>query len=158
MTVLKTLIWTVFVAGTATVLVPYLLLTSRINLFQVKLSSLRYVGIIPMLLGTCFYLWCAWDFTFAGKGTPAPFDPPKKIVVRGLYRFVRNPIYVAVILVLVGEAILFESNVLLIYAAILFLGFHLWTRYYEEPVLRRRFGESYESYCDRVPRWIPRRG
>jgi protein-S-isoprenylcysteine O-methyltransferase Ste14 len=156
MTALKTLIWSVFAPGIAVVLVPYLLLTSRVQLVAVKLSSFRYVGIVPILLGACFYLWCAWDFTFVGKGTPAPFDPPKKIVVTGLYRFVRNPIYVAVILVVVGEAILFESIVLLIYALILFLGFDLWVRYYEEPSLRRRFGESYEGYCRKASRWIPR--
>src|SRR5712692_9713057 len=115
MTALKTLIWSVFASGTATVLVPYLLLAARIQLFPAKLSSFRDAGLIPILLGACFYLWSAWDFTFVGKGTPAPFDPPKRIVVSGLYRTVRNPIYVAVILVLMGEAILFESTVLLAY-------------------------------------------
>jgi len=157
MTALKTLIWSVFASGTVTVLVPYLLLAARIQLFPVKLSSFRYVGIIPILLGGCSYLWSAWDFTFVGKGTPAPFDPPKRIVVSGLYRTVRNPIYVAVILVLMGEAILFESTVLLVYTALVLAFLHLWVRYYEEPVLRRRFGESYEDYCRKVSRWIPQK-
>ncbi|MBA2501702.1 MAG: isoprenylcysteine carboxylmethyltransferase family protein [Pyrinomonadaceae bacterium] len=101
------------------------------------------------------YLWCAWDFTFVGKGTPAPFDPPKEIVLRGLYRFVRNPMYVAVMLVLIGEVMFFESAVILIYASIVFLSFHLWVVYYEEPTLRRKFGESFEQYCQKVSRWIP---
>jgi protein-S-isoprenylcysteine O-methyltransferase Ste14 len=155
MTALKTLIWSVFAPGIVTVLLPYLLLNSRFQLAAVKLSGFRYAGIVSMLVGACFYLWCAWDFTFVGEGTPAPFDPPKRIVVTGLYRFVRNPIYVAVILVVVGEAIFFESIMLLIYALILFLGFDLWVRYYEEPGLKRRFGESYVDYCRRVSRWIP---
>ncbi len=155
MTALKTLIWSVFVPGSVTVLVPYLLLSSGIELFPVTLSSFRYAGIIPISLGALLYLWCAWDFTFVGKGTPAPFDPPKEIVLRGLYRFVRNPMYVAVMLVLIGEVMFFESAVILIYASIVFLSFHLWVVYYEEPTLRRKFGESFEQYCQKVSRWIP---
>ena len=155
MTALKTLIWSVFVPGSLTVLIPYLLLSSRIEFLPVTLSSFRYAGIIPILLGTLLYLWCAWDFTFVGKGTPAPFDPPKEIVVRGLYRFVRNPMYVAVILALIGEAVFFESTAILIYASIVFLVFHLWVIYYEEPTLKRKFGESFTQYCQNVSRWIP---
>ncbi len=131
------------------------MMSSGFDLIHVRLSAVRYIGLIPISLGAFLYLWCAWDFTFAGKGTPAPFDPPKEIVVRGLYRFVRNPMYFAVILVLVGEAIFFQSVAILIYALIVFLFFHLWVLYYEETTLRRKFGESYEKYCHTVPRWIP---
>lgn len=155
MTALKTLLWSVFVPGTLTTLVPYLLLSSKLELYPVRLSGFRFIGLIPIALGALLYLWCAWDFTFTGKGTPAPFDPPKEIVVRGLYRYVRNPMYVAALLVLAGEAILFESVLILIYAAIVFSVFHLWVCFYEEPTLRRKFGESYEKYCLRVSRWIP---
>lgn len=155
MTALKTLLWSVFVPGTVTTLVPYLLLSSKLELFPVELSSFRFLGLIPIALGALLYLWCAWDFTFTGKGTPAPFDPPKEVVVRGLYRYVRNPMYVAVLLMLIGEAILFESALILIYAAIVFSVFHLWVIFYEEPTLRRKFGESYEKYCSKVSRWIP---
>ncbi len=155
MTALKTLLWSVFVPGTLTILVPCLLLSSKLELFPVKLSGFRFLGLIPIALGALLYLWCAWDFTFTGKGTPAPFDPPKKVVLRGLYQHVRNPMYVAALLVLIGEAILFESALILIYAAMVFAVFHLWVVYYEEPTLRRKFGESYEKYCDSVSRWIP---
>lgn len=155
MTALKTLLWSVFVPGTLTTLVPYLLLSSKLELFPVGPSIFRFIGLIPIALGASFYLWCAWDFTFAGRGTPAPFDPPKEMVVRGLYRYVRNPMYVAALLVLTGEAILFESVLILIYAAIVFSVFHLWVFFYEEPTLRRKFGESYEKYCMKVSRWIP---
>jgi protein-S-isoprenylcysteine O-methyltransferase Ste14 len=155
MTALKTLLWSIFVPGTLTTLVPYLLLSSNIELFPVELSGFRFTGLIPIALGALLYLWCAWDFTFTGKGTPAPFDPPKEIVVRGLYKYVRNPMYVAALLVLVGEAILFESALILVFAAIVFSVFHLWIVFYEEPTLRRKFGASYENYCMKVRRWIP---
>ena len=156
MTALKTLLWSVFVPGSVTILGPYLLLSSDLQLFTVELSGFRFFGLFPIALGVFLYFWCAWEFTFTGKGTPAPFDPPKEIVVRGLYEYVRNPMYLAVLLVLIGEVLWFESGVLLIYAAIIFLAFHFWLIFYEEPGLRRRFGESYEKYCSRVSRWIPK--
>jgi len=155
MTALKTLLWSVFVPGTLTTLVPYLLLSSRLELFPMTLSSFRFTGLIPIVLGALLYLRCAWDFTFTGKGTPAPFDPPTKMVMRGLYRYVRNPMYVALLLVFTGESILFESASILICAAVLFSVFHLWVVFYEEPTLRRKFGDSYETYCRKVSRWIP---
>ncbi len=156
MTALKTLIFTVFVPGTVTVLVPYWLLSSRFDLAIDKLGGFRVLGLVPILLGALIYLWCAWEFTFAGKGTPAPIDPPKELVVQGLYRFVRNPIYVGVSLVIIGESLLFESTRLFVYALLLLLVFHLFVVYYEEPTLRSKFGESYERYCKTVPRWMPR--
>ncbi len=155
MTALKTLLWSVFVPGTVTIYVPYLLLSSGLRLFPVELSDFRYAGLAPIALGALLYLWCAWDFTFTGKGTPAPFDPPKEIVVKGPYKYVRNPMYAAALLALVGEAVFFEAAVILIYAVIVFTFFHLWVILYEEPTLRRKFGASYESYCNRVSRWIP---
>ena len=154
MAVLKTLIFTVLVPGTVTVLVPYLLLSSGFELFSIEIGIFRFLGFVPMLLGTWMYLSCAWDFTVVGEGTPAPIDPPKELVVRGLYRFVRNPMYVGVALVLFGGAVLFQSGMLFVYAALVLLGFHLFVVYYEEPTLRRKFGESYEQYCRRVPRWV----
>ena len=155
MTALKTLLWSVFVPGTLATVVPYLLLSSRLELFHVGLSGFRFAGLIPIALGALVYLRCAWDFTFTGRGTPAPFDPPKEMVASGLYRYVRNPMYVALLLVLAGEAVLFESALLLVFAAGLFSVFHLWVIFYEEPTLRRKFGDSYERYCMKVPRWIP---
>ena len=155
MVALKTLIWSIFVPGTVTVLVPYLLLSYRSEFASVNLRGFRLLGLPLILLGTLTYLWCAWDFTFVGKGTPAPFDPPKEIVVRNLYRYVRNPMYVGAVLVLLGEAVLFESTTILVYAVLVSLGFHLWVVYYEEPTLRRKFGKSYEQYCRAVSRWIP---
>jgi protein-S-isoprenylcysteine O-methyltransferase Ste14 len=156
MLVLKTLVFTIVVPGTVAVLIPYQLLSSGSARLPLQIGILRYLGVIPILLGAAMYFRCAWDFTFTGKGTPAPIDPPKELVVQGLYRFVRNPMYVGVFLLLLGETLLFESRVLFEYAAVVFLLFHLFVVLYEEPILKRKFGESYQRYYDAVPRWLPR--
>jgi protein-S-isoprenylcysteine O-methyltransferase Ste14 len=154
---LKTLIFTVVGPGTVTVLVPYLLLSSQSVPLSVQIGIFRYFGVLPILLGALMYLWCALDFTFAGKGTPAPVDPPKELVRQGLYRYMRNPMYLGVTILLFGETLLWESSVLFAYTAVVFLSFYLFVVLYEEPLLRRKFGESYRKYCESVPRWLPRR-
>jgi protein-S-isoprenylcysteine O-methyltransferase Ste14 len=155
MVLLKTIIFTFLVPGTVTLLVPYWLLSSRSAPPPMQLGSFRYVGALPILIGAAIYFWCAWDFTFAGRGTPAPIDPPKELVVRGLYRHVRNPMYVGILSILLGEAFLFASQRLFEYAAVTFIFFFLFVVLYEEPMLRQKFGESYRRYCGNVPRWIP---
>jgi len=108
-------------------------------------------------IGTAIALWCVLVFVFIGKGTPAAFDPPRKLVVRGPYRFVRNPMYIGAGMTLAGVALFYESLSIFIYACLFFLITHLFVVLYEEPTLRRTFGNEYEAYCDRVKRWIPRR-
>jgi protein-S-isoprenylcysteine O-methyltransferase Ste14 len=157
MTAIKTLVWSFFVPGTITVLVPYLLLSSQFNSFRINISILRFFGMIPILFGVMIYFWCAWDFTFIGKGTPAPFDPPKELMIKGPYRYVRNPMYIFVALVLIGEGIFFETTILFLFAALAMPFFHLWVVLYEEPTLKRKFGWAYERYCEQVGRWLPRR-
>lgn len=152
---LKTLIFTIIVPGAIMALIPYLLLSRTPSSFA-RIGLFQLFGLIPMAIGAAIYLRCAWDFASAGKGTPAPFDPPKRLVARGLYRFVRNPMYVGVLLTLLGEAWLFRSLALFTYAAIVFTWEHLFVVFYEEPALRRKFGESYSGYLARTPRWIPR--
>jgi protein-S-isoprenylcysteine O-methyltransferase Ste14 len=156
LTFIKTLIFTIVVPGTVTVLVPRWLLSSPIGSERFNIGFFRYVGVVPLLIGASIYLWCAWDFTFAGKGTPAPIDPPKELVVRGLYRYVRNPMYVGVGSVLIGEALLFQSLGLVAYAGAALLAVSLFVLFYEEPALTRKFGDSYRRYREAVPRWIPR--
>ncbi len=156
MIALKTLIFTVLVPGTVTIYIPYWLLTSAPAVQRLPLGGFRYFGVVLILIGAAFYFWCAWDFTFTGRGTPAPIDPPKELVVRGLYRFVRNPMYVGVLALLLGEALLFESGVLIGYAALALLVYQLFVVLYEEPTLRRKFGDAYQRYCDETPRWFPR--
>ena len=102
------------------------------------------------------YAWCLSLFAIIGRGTPGPWDAPRRVVTDGPYRWVRNPIYIAAFLVVVGEAWLFLSLPLLLYAGALAVGVHLFVSGYEEPTLRRRFGDEYAAYQRRVRRWIPR--
>ena len=154
MVLLKTIIFTFLVPGTVTILVPYRLLSSR-SALSMQFGILRYFGAMPILIGAAIYFWCARDFTFAGLGTPAPIDPPKELVVRGLYRYARNPMYVGILSILLGEALLFASQRLFEYTAVVFIFFFLFVVVYEEPMLRQKFGESYRLYCKNVPRWLP---
>jgi protein-S-isoprenylcysteine O-methyltransferase Ste14 len=111
---------------------------------------------MAIVLGACIYFRCAWEFAVRGLGTPAPIAPTKFLVVSGLHRYVRNPMYLGVALVIVGEAGLFRAAHLAEYAVVMLLTAHLFVIFYEEPTLRRQFGESYEQYRRTVPRWIPR--
>jgi len=96
------------------------------------------------------------DFAQKGKGTPAPVDPPKELVISGLYRYVRNPMYVSVLLIIVGHFLWFGYWNLLVYAGFFLVVAHLFVTLYEEPNLGKRFGSSYENYLKEVPRWLPR--
>lgn len=155
MLLVRTLVFTILALGSVTVGIPCLLLFPVEQLLY-AMESFRLIGMLPVALGAVFYLWCAWDFAFTGKGTPAPIDPPKVLVLRGLYRSVRNPMYLGITLILVGEAIVCESLPLLAYAILVWSLFHLFVVYYEEPALKRRFGAACEAYRRAVLRWIPR--
>lgn len=122
-----------------------------------ELGTARFLGVALGLPGILLYFRCAWGFAVVGSGTPAPIDPPKTLVVAGPYRYMRNPMYVGVLLILLGEALFFESAGLLLYTAFMFALFQLFIVLYEEPTLWRRFGDSYERYRSRVPRWLPRK-
>ena len=154
---LKNILFTVLLPGTVTVAVPYLILSGRSAGATWPTDTWLWLGTVPVALGTGVLLRCVWDFAVTGRGTPAPVDPPRELVVRGLYRYVRNPMYVGVLSILLGEALFFRSTALLIYAAGFLLTVHLFVLLYEEPVLRRKFGESYQRYCRTVNRWLPRK-
>ncbi len=149
----KTIAFGILVPGSVTVLVPWLLLPP---LPDYHLGGFRWVGVLAVGVGAPALLWCGWEFVSTGLGTPAPIDPPRVLVVKGLYRFVRNPMYVAIFLILAGEALYFGSLRLAAYALIAALAFHLFVVLYEEPTLKKKFGPSYLDYCRSVPRWIPR--
>jgi protein-S-isoprenylcysteine O-methyltransferase Ste14 len=102
-------------------------------------------------------VWCVVDFATAGQGTLAPIDPPTRLVTRGLYRYVRNPMYWGVGLLLLGQSMLFASWVLFTYLVTFGICAHLFVVLYEEPALTRKFGTSYEEFLNTVPRWWPRR-
>jgi protein-S-isoprenylcysteine O-methyltransferase Ste14 len=114
------------------------------------------IGIAPLAVGAAILLWCVRDFYAAGKGTLAPWDPPRRLVVVGLYRFTRNPMYVGILLLLAGWSLCAGSPSLAGYAVILAIAFHLRVVLYEEPTLRKQFGEEWSRYCETVPRWLPR--
>jgi protein-S-isoprenylcysteine O-methyltransferase Ste14 len=153
---LKVMIFAVVAPGTFALLIPYLLLTLYGDAHPHSSRQLGNLGGLPMALGAVVYIRCLWDFAVTGRGTPALIDPPKNLVVCGLYRYVRNPMYIGSVMVLFGEAILFQAAVLCGYAAVVFVAFYLLVLLYEEPTLLRLFGDSYRQYCRSVPRWIPR--
>jgi protein-S-isoprenylcysteine O-methyltransferase Ste14 len=150
----KVVIFTILVPGTIVAAIPYSLLREDPAPHP---GPLGLLGMLPLALGVVFYLWCAWDFASAGRGTPAPIDPPRILVARGLYRVVRNPMYVGVLLILIGESMVFSSLVILQYTLVVWLMFHAFVVFYEEPTLRKKFGAAYEEYCRSVSRWIPHR-
>ncbi len=106
--------------------------------------------------GMLISLWCIFTFVFVGQGTPAPFDPPRRLVIRGPYRFVRNPMYVGAGLALAGAAMSYQSLPLLGYTVGFLIVMHLFVIIHEEPTLRQTFGSDYEAYCAKVGRWWPR--
>jgi protein-S-isoprenylcysteine O-methyltransferase Ste14 len=116
----------------------------------------QVAGAIATVLGAALALWCVATFAFVGRGTPAPFDPPRRLVVRGPYRHVRNPMYLGAVLALCGGALFYETRALVTYAAVFAVILHLFVVLYEEPTLRATFGEDYASYCRAVRRWWPR--
>jgi len=118
----------------------------------------RWIAALPSVLGFAVALRCVWDFGRTGRGTPAPIAPPKKLVVVGFYRYVRNPMYVGFCVGWVGLWVVFgRANWYAIaVAAAVALGVALFVRLYEEPTLRRMFGAEYEEYCRNVRRWLPR--
>jgi protein-S-isoprenylcysteine O-methyltransferase Ste14 len=120
-----------------------------------QIAAPPIAGTIVGSFGTAVALWCIFTFAAIGKSTPAPFDPPRRLVIRGLYRFVRNPMYIGATLALAAAASFYKSLSLLVYAAVFLVACHLFVLAYEETTLRRTFGTEYEAYCQRVRRWWP---
>jgi len=152
--VLRSIFFALLLPGTVTLLIPYFILSRRVVPHG---DAIGLPGLVAILVGATILVWCVADFARLGRGTLAPVDPPKALVIRGLYRYVRNSMYVGVVLVLLGESALFRSTSLLLYTAVFLLIANLFVMLYEEPTLRARFGESYEHYRRSVGRWIPRR-
>jgi len=151
--ILNTVLFTILVPGTVAILIPRWLVG---GLFWPGNRPLTWLGGGVFALGAAIYFRCAWEFAVRGLGTPAPIAPTKFLVTTALHRFVRNPMYLGVALAIVGEAGLFRSLHVLEYAAVMLTIAHIFVVSYEEPTLRRQFGESYEEYRRTVPRWIPK--
>jgi protein-S-isoprenylcysteine O-methyltransferase Ste14 len=148
---LKFLTFRLFVGGLVTVYAPYSILISRPGPVLSHLSMLAFTGVLGMTVGILIYLWCVWDFAFGRQG-----DAPTILVERGTYKFVRNPMYLSLVLILLGESLLFQSWRLLGYATVFWLGVHLLVVLYEERMLANKFGTPYMQYCHTVSRWLPR--
>jgi protein-S-isoprenylcysteine O-methyltransferase Ste14 len=151
--ILKTILFTILVPGSVLVLIPSWILR---GFSRPERGPLAWLGLFLIVLGAAIYFRCAWEFAVRGLGTPAPIAPTKFLVTTALHRYVRNPMYIGVLGVLLGEAAFFRALVLLKYAAFCFAAAYLFVVFYEEPTLRRQFGESYEQYRRSVPRWIPK--
>jgi protein-S-isoprenylcysteine O-methyltransferase Ste14 len=151
---LKNALFSAVVPGTVAVLIPYRIGLRNSNA-TLPWSTRQYGALLAFALAAAIYFRCVWDFGVTGRGTPAPIDAPKVLVVRGLYQYVRNPIYLAILLVVLGWTVYFGSLRVLLYGIGLALAFHLFVVFVEEPTLRRKFGESYERYCRNVRRWVP---
>jgi protein-S-isoprenylcysteine O-methyltransferase Ste14 len=152
---LRTLLFTLVVPGTVLVLLPLALVRSRLGP-RVDPGGAWLPGVVLLSTGVILILRCFVEFIRRGRGTPAPYDPPRHLVAAGPYRVVRNPQYVGVFLVTVGEGLVSGAVILFGYTALLIVGYHLLVRYYEEPTLTRLFGEPYARYCEAVPRWLPK--
>lgn len=156
MLLFKTFLFTIIVPGTVTLWAPLAIVPPDVWRAAAASGGWHMLGLIPIAVGVAIYMVCASDFITVGRGTPAPIDPPTALVVRGLYRFVRNPMYVGVVTLLVGETILVGAPSMAIYTVLVATGFHAAVVLYEEPKLSRSFGDAYGAYRTAVPRWIPR--
>jgi protein-S-isoprenylcysteine O-methyltransferase Ste14 len=150
--VARNLLFSVVVPGLGAVWIPWWILTRHGH----TPAPAAWEAVAVIAAGAALYLWCVWVFAVVGRGTPGPWDAPRHFVAAGPYRWVRNPIYIAALLVVMGEAWLLLSLPLLLYAAAMAIFFHLFVIGYEERTLRRRFGDTYTGYARTVPRWIPR--
>jgi protein-S-isoprenylcysteine O-methyltransferase Ste14 len=146
---------TLFV-GLVLIFLPARVLSSAGVLAPAAIGLWQSAGILVAAAGAALAVSCIVAFAIVGKGTPAPFDPPRRLVVQGPYRFVRNPMYIGAGLAMTGAALFYQSFALFAYIAVFFLVSHLFVSAYEEPTLRRMFGNDYKAYCDKVGRWWPR--
>jgi protein-S-isoprenylcysteine O-methyltransferase Ste14 len=150
--ILKNLLFTLVVPASVGVYVP---------LWLARASSPRSGVMLPIsgaliAVGAGCYLWSVWNFALRGRGTPLPFDAPKRLVIQGPYRYTRNPMYLGVFVALSGWLLLFQSLVHALYLLAIVVAVNLYVIGYEEPHLRQVFGSEYAEYMARVPRWLPR--
>jgi protein-S-isoprenylcysteine O-methyltransferase Ste14 len=148
---LRNLVFTVVAPGTVGVYVPWLILDGS----GAEPSPIRWPAVVVIVLGAALYAWSVWAFATVGRGTPAPWDAPRHFVAVGPYRWVRNPMYVGVLAVVIGEAWLYLWLPLLAWAGVVALVVHLFVVAYEEPTLAQMFGETYLAYRRAVWRWLP---
>lgn len=147
-----------FVVGPGIVvgLIPWLLTRWKVREPAQYWMPMRVLGVIMLIAGLIVLVQAFVRFVVEGLGTPMPLAAPRRLVVGGLYRYVRNPMYVAILVAITGQALLFGRIILLLYAAAIWFFARFYVRRYEEPALVRRFGTDYEAYLHAVPAWLPR--
>jgi protein-S-isoprenylcysteine O-methyltransferase Ste14 len=151
----RNLFFTVLQPGMVAGLIPYFLLGNPgVETFKHELTAAQYAAIFLFVLGIAILFYCITMFAVKGKGTLSPADPTKKLVVSGPYKFSRNPMYVGVLLILIGEALFFSSASMWVYTAFVFIAFYLFIVLHEEPRLEGDFGDEYKLYVKKVRRWL----
>src|SRR4051812_44508489 len=152
---LRNLLFTILNPGLVVGVIPYWILADKtVQLFAKPLQAHQYLGILLFIPGLIVLIDCILRFLVEGRGTLSPIDPTKRLVVKGLYKYSRNPMYVGVMMMLIGEAVFFQSGNLWIYLVLIFLIFNLFIVLVEEPRLHSDFGEDYYRYCQKVRRWV----
>jgi protein-S-isoprenylcysteine O-methyltransferase Ste14 len=149
-------VFLVVAPGTVAVLVPWWICRWRFEAPLLGISSLRVLGVLLIAAALPVLLDSFARFALQGAGTPAPVFPTRHLVISGLFRYVRNPMYVAVLSWIIGQGLLFGNVSLLLYGSVIWAAFHAFVRVYEEPTLRKTFGLEYEEFFANVPRWVPR--
>ena len=151
----RNLFFTILQPGLVAGLIPYFLLGDRVKyVFQSEFGLPQYFGSLLFFIGLIIMIQCILQFAFEGKGTLSPADPTKKLVIKGLYQYSRNPMYIGVMMMLIGEAVFFEAGRFWFYVVGIGLVFNLFILLVEEPRLKRDFGDEYATYCRKVRRWI----
>jgi protein-S-isoprenylcysteine O-methyltransferase Ste14 len=151
MIILKAVVFSLLVPGTVAVLVPLLIANGTVAQDAILVLS----GSLCLVCGILIYGWCAWSFAKFGLGTPSPADAPRRLVVKGLYRYSRNPMYLGILAIISGWSLVFGEPVLLLYELFVAACLHLFILFYEEPMLTNRFPEEYTAYRSAVNRWLP---
>ena len=152
---IRNLIFTILQPGIVVGFIPYLISKEKISkVFKNVFEFNNYVGFLVFIVGILVVFYCIYDFAKRGKGTLSPADKTKELVISRLYTYSRNPMYVGIILVLIGEVIFLNSIKLLVYTIIVFIGFHLFVILVEEPRLKKDFKEKYKKYSSTVGRWF----
>jgi len=152
---LRNLFFTILQPGIVAGYVPYLILKNKLVKIPVHLWNFyQYSGLFIFVIGLIVMFSCIISFAVHGRGTLSPADPTKRLVIKGLYKFSRNPMYIGVILILAGEALFFLSSYLLIYLLLIFIAFHIFILLHEEPRMKKVFKDEYDDYYKKVKRWL----
>jgi len=146
----KNLLFTLIIPGTVGVYLPIWLGRRSDGLH----GWWTWLGLPVVLFGLTILLICVWDFMKKGEGTPFPLDPPKKLVTAQLYQYSRNPMYLGIMTALLGWSVWYASWQVLVYSLVVSAIFHVYVKAIEEPFLKKQFGETYEEYSQKVPRWV----